>query len=422
MHNMPPFSLLVKPASTNCNLRCRYCFYRDVGTSHPEPVRRRMDDATLDRLIAGYMANAQPIHTFCWQGGEPTLMGVRFFRRAVELQVAYAQPGTQIANGLQTNGTLLDDEFAAFLGEYRFLVGVSLDGPAAVHDSERRTPGGQASHATVLSGIDCLRRNRVEFNILTLVNRANVSKPVEVYNYLVEQGFLYHQYIECVEFASDGTLQQFAITGPEWGDFLCQLFDRWYPRDTHRVSVRLFDMVLAKIVDGVANTCTSSEDCRKYFVVEYNGDIYPCDFYVKQSRKLGNIMTDNWASLWESSAYAAFGEQKRKWNAMCVSCPFLQFCMGDCTKNRGGPENPAPTRLSHLCEGWRRFYRHTLPRFQELAEQIRHERRLAALKANASAFPDMPAKSVLPVRPRRNDPCPCGRGRKFKHCCGASKQ
>ena len=137
-----------------------------------------MSNATLDRMIAGYMATKQPVHSFGWQGGEPTLMGVDFYRRVVELQAAYAQPGTRIANGLQTNGTLLDDEFAAFLAEYRFLVGVSLDGPAAMHDAERRTAGGQGSHAMVLSGIECLRRNRVECNILTLVNRTNVSKPV----------------------------------------------------------------------------------------------------------------------------------------------------------------------------------------------------------------------------------------------------
>lgn len=374
VHEVTPFSLLVKPASADCNLRCRYCFYLDACTFYPETGRRRMGDATLDRMIAGYMATRQPVHAFGWQGGEPTLMGVGFYRRAVELQAAYAQPGTRIANGLQTNGTLLDDAFAAFLAEYRFLVGVSLDGPAALHDAERQTAGGHGSHARVLSGIECLRRNRVEFNILTLVNRTNVSKPVEVYDYLVEQGFFYHQYIECVEFAPDGTPQPFAITGQAWGDFLCQLFDRWYPRDTRRVSVRLFDTVLERIVNGVSNTCTSGETCCQYFVVEHNGDVYPCDFHVRPSRKLGNVTTDGWTTLQQSPAYAAFGARKRKWNARCARCTFLQFCMGDCPKNRGGPENQDPARLSHVCEGWRQFYRHTLPRFQKLAEDIQRER------------------------------------------------
>lgn len=372
---MTPFSLLVKPASADCNLRCRYCFYRDACTFYPETGRRRMSAATLDRMIAGYMATPQPVYSFGWQGGEPTLMGVDFFRKAVNLQAAYARPGSRIANGLQTNGTLLDDAFAAFLAEYRFLVGVSLDGPAAVHDAERRTADGHGSHARALAGIECLRRNRVEFNILTLVNSRNVSDPVALYDYLVGQGFFYHQYIECIEFAPNGTRQPFAITGPAWGDFLCRLFDHWVARDTRRVSVRLFDTVLAGIVDGAANTCTSSETCCQYFVVEHNGDVFPCDFHVRPAWKLGTITTDSWLALQQSPAYAAFGERKRQWNATCAACPFLPFCKGDCPKNRGGPDLQDPTRLSHLCDGWRQFYRHTLPRFQKLAEAIHRERR-----------------------------------------------
>jgi len=372
---MTPFSLLVKPASADCNLRCRYCFYLDACSFYPETGRRRMNEATLERMIAGYMATPQPVHSFGWQGGEPTLMGLEFFRQTVTLQAARAQPGARIANGLQTNGTLLNDEWAAFLAEYKFLVGVSLDGPAAVHDAERRTAGGQGSHAAVLAGIDCLRRNKVEFNILTLVNRANVSQPVAIYDYLVSQGFYYQQYIECVEVEPDGTPKPFTITGPEWGDFLCQVFDRWYPRDTRRVSVRLFDTILARIVDGAATTCTSSDNCCQYFVVEHNGDVYPCDFHVRLSRKLGNVATDNWTTLQQSPAYLAFGEEKRKWNAACSKCAFLQFCQGDCPKNRGGPDRRDSTALSYLCEGWRRFYRHTLPRFQKLADDIRRERK-----------------------------------------------
>jgi uncharacterized protein len=367
---MSSFSLLVKPASADCNLRCRYCFYRNAGVCASETGNRRMHERTLDRMIAGYMATPQPVHTFGWQGGEPTLMGVDFYRRAVELQAAYAQAGSRIANGLQTNGTLLNDEFAAFLAEYRFLVGVSLDGPAAMHDAERGFITGQGSHAQVLSGIECLRRHRVEFNILTLVNRANVSQPIAVYDYLVEQGLLYHQYIECVEFAPDGTLQPFAITGPAWGAFLCQIFDRWYRSDTRRVSVRLFDTVLARMVYGTSNCCASSGNCCSYFVVEHNGDVYACDFHVTPAWKLGNVMTDDWASLQTSSRYAAFGARKGKWSERCKRCPYLPFCMGDCLKNRGGRKNQDPTKLSHLCEGWRQFYRHTLPRFQMLAEDI----------------------------------------------------
>ena len=372
---MPPFSLLIKPASSDCNLRCRYCFYLDARARRSDAPSRRMNEVTLERMIAGYMATPQPVYAFGWQGGEPTLMGLDFFRQVVARQAAHARPGTKVANSLQTNGTLLNDEFAAFLAEYRFLVGVSLDGPAAMHDAERQTAGGTGSHALALAGIECLRRNQVEFNVLTLVNRANVSRPVEVYDYLVAQGFYFHQYIECVEFAPDGTLQPFAITGPAWGDFLCQLFDRWYAQDTDRVSVRLFDTVLEKMVYGTASSCIAGKNCCQYFVVESSGDVYPCDFHVKPRWKLGNISTTTWAALQQSPAYVAFGKRKWQRDAHCVSCVFLPFCQGDCPKNRGGLQKPDPSRRSHLCEGWKQFYRHTLPRFEKLADVIRSERK-----------------------------------------------
>ncbi len=192
---MKSFSLLIKPASADCNLRCGYCFYLPAARNYPQTACHRMDDRTLARVIGSYLSTAQPTHSFGWQGGEPTLMGLPFFRRAVELQKTLGRSGTRVANGLQTNGTLLDHEFAAFLAEYHFLVGVSLDGPPVLHDATRRAADGQGSHARVLAGISALRRAKAEFNILTLVNRANVSHAADVYDDLVEQGFLYHQYI-----------------------------------------------------------------------------------------------------------------------------------------------------------------------------------------------------------------------------------
>ncbi len=178
---MTNFSLLIKPASADCNLRCGYCFYLPTASLYPETTCHRMDDRTLERVISSFLATPQETHTFGWQGGEPTLMGLPFFQRVVALQSTLGRIGTKVANGLQTNGTLLTDEFASFLGKYRFLVGVSLDGPPDIHDAMRRNANGQGSHASVLAGIECLRRQKVEFNILTLVNRTNVSRAVEVY-------------------------------------------------------------------------------------------------------------------------------------------------------------------------------------------------------------------------------------------------
>jgi uncharacterized protein len=410
-----PFSLLIKPAGADCNLRCRYCFYLDRCELYPETPRHRMDDVVLERVVRSYLATAQPVYTFGWQGGEPTLMGEGFFRRATELQQSCGRPGAQVANGLQTNGTLITDGLAAHLAARHFLVGVSVDGPAAIHDLGRPTLGGQGSHALALDGIERLRRHGVDFNVLTLVSRSNVDRPVETYEYLLDLGVLFHQYIECVEFDASGGLLPFAITADEWGRFLCGVFDRWSRGDMRRVSVRLFDTIVMQLVDGVSNTCASGRDCRQYYVVEYNGDVYPCDFYVRADLRLGNVLTDSWEAMQASEAYAAFGSRKRAWHAACDACPYLRFCNGDCPKNRVGHGQGDTRTLSHLCQGWRTFYRHALPTLTELAQDVKRERTRAAAAA-ARCGPVVAAGSV----PGRNGSCPCGSGRKFKKCCGVA--
>ena len=208
---MKPFSLLIKPASADCNLRCPYCFYLDRALLYPDETVHRMSDGVLDRMIAGFMALDMPQYSFCWQGGEPTLMGVDFFKRVVELQKKHGRAGASVANGLQTNATLIDDKLAAHLGEYNFLLGVSLDGPEEMHNEIRTTAGGRGSHADVLRGIECLRRSNVEFNILTLVSSANFDRPGDVYRYLADNGFFFHQYIPCVEFDKSGKPLPFSI-------------------------------------------------------------------------------------------------------------------------------------------------------------------------------------------------------------------
>lgn len=408
---MKHFSLLVKPASADCNLRCRYCFYLEKSALYPETVRHRMPDEVLDTMIRTYLATEQPQYAFGWQGGEPTLLGVDFFRTITSLQERHGRRGAVVANGLQTNGTLVDDALAGHLARYRFLVGVSLDGPADIHDANRLTVDGAGSHARVLAGIEHLKRAGVEFNILTLVNRANVHRAGEVYRYLCEQGFLYHQYIECVEFDGAGRLMPYAVDGPAWGEFLCALFDAWYPADTRRVSIRLFDSILALLVDGVQNVCHMGADCCQYLLVEYNGDVYPCDFYAAPEFRLGNVMRDSWEALLESPAYRAFGARKRAWNTRCEACEYQRLCGGDCQKNRPF-EGRDPAALSPLCEGWKRFYAHTLDRFRKLADEIRAER------GRRQTLWQSVAPRVSPA-PTRNALCPCGSGRKYKRCCGA---
>ena len=395
-----PFSLLIKPASADCNLRCHYCFYQDRAGLYPGTHSHRMSDEVLERVISSYMSTEQPQFAFGWQGGEPTLMGAAFFRRVTELQQRYGHPGSVVANGLQTNATLLDDELCETLAEYKFLVGVSLDGPEEIHDRYRLTPDGRGSHTRVLQGIEVLRRHGVEFNVLTLVTGANQERGAEIYRYLRDLGVDYHQYIPCVEFDGRGEITPFSVTPEAWGRFLCGLFEEWYPRDVGRVSIRLFDALISRLTCGHYELCHMGGDCRRYFVVEHNGDIYPCDFFVRPELRLGNIRERDWDFLLESPIHAAFSHMKTAWPQKCKGCEYLSLCSADCLKHRG-QNGDEPANSSWLCDGWRYFYRRTLPRFRELTSLLRKERGLPV---------------VNPREPGRNEPCFCGSGKKYKRC------
>ena len=398
------FSLLIKPTSADCNLRCDYCFYSSRSQLYPRTGIHRMPDEVLTRMIAGFMATDQPQYAFGWQGGEPTLMGVDFFRRVTELQQKYGRPGSIVANGLQTNATLITDELASHLAKYHFLVGVSLDGPPELHDRFRRAKDGGGSHGRVLEGIERLRRYQVDFNILTLVNSSNVNHGREIYQYLCDLGVEYHQYIPCVEYDRNGQALPYSITGRQWGEFLNAIFDQWIASDTRKISIRLFDAILNLMVTGECQLCHMGGHCSQYLVVEHNGDVYPCDFFVDADKKLGNIMEDGWERLLASEKYLTFGGQKASWNSRCNECPYLLYCSGDCLKHRfyGGED---PTRLSRLCEGWRIFFEHSLPGFKKLAQEF--------LLAQGR-----PAGNIPNISCGRNDPCFCGSGRKFKKCHG----
>ena len=358
-----PFSLLIKPVSFDCNLRCRYCFYlkkEDVFGSQ----RHCMSDEVLEAMVVNYLQSPQPVYSFGWQGGEPTLAGVDFFRRAVGFMEKHGWPGINYANALQTNGTLLDDKWGEFLAEYRFLVGVSVDGPAVWHDVNRRTADDRGSHSAVLRGLDVLRRHGVEFNVLTLVNNVTVREPLAVYRYLRDDlGVNFHQYIECVEHDAAGKLMPYAVTAEQWGDFLCQIFDEWHAQDQKRVSVRLFDTVLHKLLTGQANTCAASRECGQYLVVEHDGGIYPCDFFVQPDLKLGNVLRQPLAQALASPKARVFAQRKAKTPRQCRSCEFNPYCAGDCPKNRFQD-------TSLLCAGWKKFYRHALERLKKIAADL----------------------------------------------------
>ncbi|MCG6908711.1 MAG: anaerobic sulfatase maturase [Deltaproteobacteria bacterium] len=366
---MKPFSLLIKPTSADCNMNCDYCFYLDKRKLYPQSRAHRMPETVLEQLVKTYLKTDQPNYTFGWQGGEPLLMGVEFFKQVAGFQNKYARPGSLVSNGLQTNATLIDNTLAEFLASYCYLVGCSLDGPPELHNRFRKFSGGKGSHSIVLNGIRRLQHFGVAVNILTVVSQANVRHAREVYQYLVKRGFYYHQYIPCLELDPKGNPFPYSISGPEWGRFLLEVFDAWYPNDIHKVSVRHFDDILNKRYDGSITACSLSNNCCQYFLVEHNGDIFPCDFFVRQDLKIGNIMDTSWEEALSSSIFQDFGCQKSVVATECKSCVYLDLCQGDCLKHRGYLVKTGG--VSHFCEGWLNFYHHTSSTFNKLIEEIR---------------------------------------------------
>jgi uncharacterized protein len=300
---------------------------------------------------------------------------------------------------------------AEHFGKYHFLLGVSLDGPADIHDHYRKTIGGSGSHEMVMKGLNTLKRHNVEFNILVLVNSKNVTRAKEIYQYYMDHGFHYLQFIPCVEFDENNNPLPFSITGKQWGEFLCEIYDSWYKTDTRNVSIRFFDSMMNLLVDNVRNICHIGQNCCQYFVVEHNGDVYPCDFFVKENLKLGNITEDSWQALQANPTYIDFGKQKTVWHEKCDTCKFKHYCSGDCLKHRIYGNLIDPKNISWLCEGWELFFDHSLSGFKKLADQIKIERVQAQMQ-------QQPKPYAKPVKAGRNDPCPCGSGKKYKKCCG----
>ena len=355
------------------------------------------------------MRTSQPQYSFAWQGGEPTLMGVDFYRRVTQLQAKYGYYGASVANHIQTNAVLMNDELAEHLFQYNFLVGVSLDGPAEFHDRFRTFQNGNGSHAQVMKGLDVLRRHNVETNILTLVTSVNSNKGGEVYDYLVDQGIFYHQYIPCVEFGGKNLPMPYALTPEAWGEFLCTVFDHWSADKTRRVSVRYFDALLHYLVTKDHIICHTGTKCNEYFLVEHNGDVYPCDFFAQSDLRLGNVRKDSWSDLINSNKYMRFGGNKQDYNQACNCCAYLQLCHGDCLKHRLNHGAHSPKQKSWLCDGYKMFFNHAYPTLQKMAAEIRQLRSLSS----------SPENHLIPqqVKLGRNQSCPCGSGLKYKKCC-----
>jgi uncharacterized protein len=386
-----------------------------------------MPDGVLETFVRDYIAAQDvPLVTFAWQGGEPTLLGLDFFHRVVELQRRYAD-GRRIDNAIQTNGILVDDRWAAFFAEHAFLVGLSIDGPRELHDRYRVDRGGAPTFDRVMKGIDALKRNGAAFNTLTVVHRENARAPLDVYRFLKEAGSGFLQFIPIVERLQDARLSEPGLAGgghlaawsvdpADWGGFLCAIFDEWVRRDVGRVFVQMFDVALESWYRGEASLCIFSETCGRALAVEHNGDLYSCDHYVFPAFRLGNITDTPVGDLVSSPAQRRFGDAKRDaLPEFCRRCDVRFACHGECPKNRFVTTPDGQPGLNYLCAGYKRFFTHIDSAMRFMANELAQE----SAPANVMEWVRARDRERAAAVAGRNDPCPCGSGKKFKKCCGA---
>ncbi len=364
-------SLLIKPAGPDCNLACSYCFYRKKSNEFAGAAAHRMSEEILREIVRQALHQDVPTVSFGWQGGEPTLMGLPFFEQAVSWQSRLGE-GRTVGNSLQTNGLLLDRVWASFLRRNRFLVGLSLDGPRPIHDHYRTRAGGQASWAEVVDRAKMLLDAGVETNALSVVNDYSVRFPEEIYAFHKSLGLNYMQFIPCVE-TDPGDLSRaadFTCGGEAYGDFLIALFDLWradFKDGAPTTFVRSFDSLFFLYVDHEPPECTLLPECGNYLVVEHDGAVYACDFFVEARWKLGNVMEGRLDHMLNSARQNAFGRAKADLREPCCSCRWLALCRGGCPKDR--VRDPRDRGLSHFCAGYKKFFEHADPCFKTLAAE-----------------------------------------------------
>jgi len=402
----PLNSVLVKPAGPDCNLNCGYCFYLDRADLFPKTKIHRMDDAVLEEMIKQVMHANESHVSFGWQGGEPTLMGLPFFENAVRLQMKYGK-NQSVGNGLQTNGILLDKAWIPFLKRYNFLVGLSLDGPEHIHDRYRVFKSGKGSWAKVVDRAKLLLDSGVSVNALTVVNDYSVRFPDEIYAFHKQLGLNYMQFIPCVEkdLSRPDRTTPFSVSPEAYGNFLVRLFDLWtadFTGATAATFVRFFDSIFHKYVGLKAPECTLNRTCGEYVVVEHNGDVYSCDFFVQPEWRLGNLMNGSLADMLNSPLQRKFGLMKAVLPEGCVKCLWVKTCRGGCPKDR------VPGSINHLCQSYMALFEHGHQRLVTLAKKWLDENAMSAA----------PRSDGKRSKPGRNDPCPCGSGKKYKKCCG----
>jgi uncharacterized protein len=434
------FSVLVKPTGAVCNLDCKYCFFLSKQTLYPDSDFRMADDLVEEYIRQLLESQKGSVVALAWQGGEPTLMGLGFFRRTMELVAKYRKPGQKVEHSIQTNGTRLDDAWCEFFKEHKFLVGLSVDGPRELHDTYRVDKGGKGTFDQVMQGWEMLVKHGVEFNILCTIQAANVEHPLKVYRFFRDE--LKTRFIQFIPIVERGNADLVSIANVGWGErgseprplytqsgnqvtgrsvgaeamgqFLVEIFEEWVRRDVGRVYVQMFDTTLGAHL-GQYGLCIFSPTCGNALALEHNGDLYSCDHFVEPDYKLGNIQEDHLADLVASERQRRFGSDKQTaLTGYCRECDVLFACNGGCPKDRFIATPNGEPGLNYLCAGYKRFFQHVDPAMRRMAGLLRQGRAPAEIM-NWVAVEDDKWKAVA-AKIGRNEACPCGSGKKAKHC------
>ena len=432
---------MTKPIGPICNLDCKYCFYLEKEKLYPGGHGWKMTDDVLESYIRQYIESQDvPEISFAWQGGEPTLLGVDYFRNVVRLEQQYAG-ARKISNAFQTNGTLLDDEWCEFFAREKFLIGLSIDGPRHLHDRYRLDKLQQPTFDSVMRGLSLLKKHGCDYNTLTVVNRANSLEPLAVYNFLKESGSGFIQFIPLVEclpqaqvkalgldFAQppdpsrpacepDSPVTPWSVEARQYGEFLCAIFDQWVRRDVGSVFVQLFDVALGNWMGLGSGLCVFAEKCGQAMAVEHNGDLYSCDHYVYPKFKLGNLLNQGLVEMVNSPQQTKFGSDKfDTLPAYCRACAVRFACNGECPKHRFTRTPDGQEGLNYLCPAYKRFFNHIDPHMKTMAQLLK---RGGAANQIMGILANQQRRQGL-IRVGRNDPCTCGSGKKYKKCCGVS--
>ena len=384
-----PMYIMLKPVGAVCNLACDYCYYLEKSKLYQNDPKHVMSEETLERFVREYIgAQTTPEVLFTWHGGETLMRPLAFYKRAMELQQRYAQ-GRMISNCIQTNGTLLNDEWCRFFHDNQWLVGISIDGPQEFHDEYRRNRQGRPSFQKVMNGIRLLNKHRVEWNAMAVVNDFNADYPLDFYHFFKEIGCRFIQFAPIVErlFQHDDgrylaavheggqELTDFSVTPEQWGNFLCTLFDEWVRNDVGEVFVQLFDATLANWMGEQPGVCNMARTCGHAAVMEYNGDVYTCDHFVYPEYRLGNIREHTLVEMMYSPRQLQFGQDKHdKLPTQCKECEFLFACNGECPKNRFALTAEGEPGLNYLCKGYHQFFEHVAPYMDFMKKELMAQR------------------------------------------------